>query len=78
MNSLFKETRFRAMLRQSFRLRLRCLRESLLKNLCNLLMVLLSGTFQERLIRCVYHEGVFKKVCGLRWQSSLIDEFSLD
>jgi hypothetical protein len=77
MDCLFVETRLRAMMRQEFGLGGSSLGKLRLQHLGHALMIPLPGAAQQRLIGNIADQGVFKEVGGLRWQTTLIQQFGV-
>ena len=49
-----------------------------LQHLCNLLVVALPCTLQQRLIGRLLNQRMLEELTGLRWHAALIDELRLD
>ena len=68
----------RIVMSQQFGLSLADVGEVGLQHLGNMLMVLLAGAAEQRLIGGILHQGMLKEVGRLGWPPSLIEQFSLD
>ncbi len=50
----------------------------LCQDLCNLLMVVMTGTFQQRLISDILEQSVFKCIKCLKWPLLLAQQVDFD
>jgi hypothetical protein len=78
LHRLGGEPSLRVVLRQQFRLRRHCLGKLRLQHLGNLLMVLLSGATQQRLIRHLLDQGVLEAIGRLWRHAPLVQQLGVD
>jgi hypothetical protein len=65
-------------MRQQFGLGLDHLGKLCLQHLGNALVIVLPRALEQRLIRRVLDEGMFKAIGGLGWYAPLVQQFGLD